>query len=79
MYYMWNLEFLYESVWKGFEVLTVIFMKNQVFWDLKACQMLNNNQHFGTIVPPPSGPGSPERHGSLMSVKITEMWCHVVL
>jgi len=68
-----------ESVWKGFEVLTVILMKIQVFWDIKACRMLNNNQHFGRIVPPPSGPGSPERHGSLMSVKITEMRCHVVL
>jgi hypothetical protein len=73
MYCTWNLEFLYESILKGFEVLTVILMKIQVFWDVKACRMLKNYQHFWRIVPPPRGSGSPERHGSLMSVKRIEM------
>lgn len=34
--------------------------------------MLNNYQHFGRIVPPLSGSGSPERHGSL--IECQEKW-----
>jgi hypothetical protein len=31
----------------GFEVLTVVVMKSNIFWDIMLCSPLKVNQHFG--------------------------------
>jgi hypothetical protein len=53
----YSLEFLYKQILRtevtnlltyvGFEVLTEVFMKNFVFWDIMTLNPLKVNQHFG--------------------------------
>jgi ribosome maturation factor RimP len=39
----------------GFEVLTAVVMKSNVFWDIMPCSPLKVNRRFGGISPPSSG------------------------
>jgi hypothetical protein len=38
---------LTESIYVGFEVLTVVVMKSYIFWDITPCSLLKVNQCFG--------------------------------
>jgi hypothetical protein len=42
-----NLLFNSLMLQKGFEVLAAVVMKRTIFWDIKPCNPLKVNQHFG--------------------------------
>lgn len=39
--------FIQQQYTVQFEDLTVVVMKNSVFWDVTPCSLLKDNQHFG--------------------------------
>ena len=51
-----------EGFEAGFEVLKVVLMKIQVFWDVMSCRLVNTYQHCEASLCLTAGPSSPIRH-----------------